>query len=118
MTSQAAAATAKMTDRTGSHRRDDHGESCERRRKRERNLPKRRRSLAGSRPHARLVPHGGARPHALTRQLHQQKARVVTVYQTSRSLDWIRLTPAAVISAHALANEPLTSIARQASSTT
>ena len=47
-----------------------------------------------------------------------KKHRVVIVHQTSRSLDWIRLTPAAVISAHALANEPFTSIARHASSKT
>jgi hypothetical protein len=47
----------------------------------------------------------------------EQSARTSAI-QMARSLDWILLTPAAVMSAQALANDPFTSIARQASSTT
>ena len=39
-------------------------------------------------------------------------------YQTARSLDWILFTPAAIMSAQALASDPPTSMPRQASSTT
>ena len=39
-------------------------------------------------------------------------------YQTARLLDWILFTPAAVMSAQALASDPPTSMPRQASSTT